>query len=296
VHGQYTWWRGKIGAGLFVAGLALTLIAGGGCENGGGAGMELHGDEEVWAIRCATLTGPERFTQADNLATALKTVKGLRAELVQVVHEDDGSTIYYGRYRRRYGETNPKRQFDPSHLKSLEIIRNLVVQGARVQPFMLASMDVLPTFDSAHPEWDLTTVDGHWSLQVGVFYNTKTMRSRRSAAEQYCAVLRARGEDAYFHHGVVNSSVCIGIYPVGAVTEVRRENPFSGDVTMISRIADPQMLAAQERYPVCLHNGHEMHEVIRDPKTRQVIRREPYPSFPVLLPRAQALRDSGALR
>jgi len=234
------------------------------------------------------LPGPDRFRQAHAYAEALKNVPGLRPELVQVLSDEDGTAVFYGRYQREYSPDGSSERFKPDHLRDLEAIRGLRMQGAEVWPFILASMDVLPTYRSAHPEWDLTGVDGYWALHVAVFYNTEQFRNRRSAAEQYCAVLRERGESAYYHHGAAKSSVYIGPYPKSAVLEVRREDPLTGRATTTYQIVDPQMLEAQKRFPESLHNGHRMFEIIRaaDGSIRQ---RLPIPSFPVVIPKAQRL-------
>jgi hypothetical protein len=115
------------------------------------------------------------------------------------------------------------------------------------------------------------------------------MRSRRSAAEEYCRVLREQGEEAYFHHGAVNSSVYVGTYPPSAVAEFKTENALRGTVSTTRRIVDPNMLAAQERFPESLHNGHRFFEIIRDRDTGEVSQRLPAPSFPVVVPRAERL-------
>jgi hypothetical protein len=278
------------------AALATIVLLGvwGGCESAGptaapSAGAATGGkpttDEEIWAIRCITLQGPERFAQAEAYAAALKKVPGLKPALVQVISDDDGTALFYGHYKRVYGPTGPTDKFTPDHLRDMEAVRALRVQSADVWPFILASMDILPTYRSAHPEWDLNNADGYWSLHVAVFYNTDTMRSRRAAAEEYCAVLRQQGEPAYFHHGAANSSVYVGLYPFEAVVDVRQDEPLTGRVATSRRIVDPQMLAAQQRFPISLHNLHTMYDVFRD--TQGNVRdRVPQPSFPVIVPRA----------
>lgn len=269
-------------------GLAIGLSAIWGCETGGTAagGFRLGGnpDEEVWAIRCITLQGPERFTQAEAYAEALRRAAGLKAERVQVITDEDGTAVFYGRYRREYGPGGTADRFVPNHLQDLETIRGLRFRTADVWPFILAAMDVLPTYRSEHPEWNLATAEGHWSLHVAVFYNTDAFRARRSAAEEYCRLLREQGEPAYYHHGTVHSSVYVGTYPKSAVAEVRDENPFTGRVAVTMRIVDPEMQAAQQRYPISLHNGHTMYEVVRSGGQTQ---RLPAPSFPVILPKAE---------
>lgn len=264
------------------------LVSAGGCEGTGRiGGLRTGPEEDVWAIRCVTWQGPDRFQRAQAYAEALKRVPGLKPELVQVVSDEEGATLFYGRYRRMYGTDDAAQRYKPNHLRDLELIRALRFQRDEVWPFILATMDVLPTFRSQHPEWDLNEVDGYWALHVAVFYNTEDFRSRRSAAEEYCRLLREQGEQAYFHHGTEKSSVYVGTYPFGAVSEIRREDPLSGRVSMTMSIVDSGMREAQKRFPLSLHNGHKMLDVIRDPRTGEVRERIPAPSFPVIIPRAQ---------
>jgi hypothetical protein len=268
----------------------LTILAG--CDSGRGTGgISLSpADEEVWAIRCITLTTPDRFQRGNVYAEALKKVAGLKPELVQVLSDEDGTAVFYGRYRREYGPAGGGERFHPDHLRDLELVRSLRFAGAEVWPFLLASMDVLPTYRSQHPEWNLAEVDGYWSLHVAVFYNTETMRSRRSAAEEYCALLRQQGEEAYYHHGMAHSSVYVGAYPKDAVVEVRREDPLTGVVQTVLRMVDPRLLEAQQRFPTSTENGHTLYEITRG-SDGAVKARVPTPSFPVILPKAQRQLD-----
>lgn len=277
--------------------LLAPLLTLSGCEATGPASTSAGPakttvDEEVWAIRCITLQTPDRFQQAEAFADALQKVAGLKPSLVQVVSDEDGTAVFYGRYKRVYGTSGPTDQYTPDPLKDLETIRTLRVSAAEIWPFILAAMDLLPTYRSRHPEWDLNDVqDGYWALHVAVFYNTDTLRTRRTAAEEFCAVLREQGEPAYFHHGPTNSYVYVGVYPEPAVATIRKDNPLSGQVTFTRRIVDPQMLAAQERFPHTLHNGHTLVDVQRNPHTGEVTERVPLPSFPVVIPKAERLRQ-----
>jgi hypothetical protein len=269
----------------------IALLAGGllGCEATGGGftlGSRTSGDEDVWAIRCITFNGPDRFQRAEQYAQALRNVPELKDDLVQVVSDEESSAVFYGRYQRRYDTATDEAQYSPNHLPDLERIRSLQFSGSNVWPFILASMDVLPTYRTSSPEWDLNNAEGFWALHVAVFYNTEEFRSRRSAAEEYCRILREQGEEAYFHHGAGRSSVYVGTYPKGAVAEVQQENAYTGTVRAQLRIVDPEMIAAQERFPVSLHNGHKRFEILRDPVTNEETARVPTQSFPVLMPGA----------
>jgi hypothetical protein len=275
----------RYGATAWLLGLAL-----GGCESLGWKTGGGRSDEEIWAIRCITLTTPDRMERAKAYADALKKATGLKPELVQVLADEDGAAVFYGRYRRAYGPAGESERFTPDNLKDMAAIRALRLAGAEVWPFLLASMDVLPTYRSGHPEWNLADADGYWSLHVAVFYNTETMHSRRSASEEYCALLRQAGEEAYYHHGPANSSVYIGAYPKEAVSDVRRENPLTGEVQNVSRIVDPRMLEAQQRFPNSFENGFMVYQITRD-SDGAVKERTPTPSFAVIMPKAQRQLD-----
>jgi hypothetical protein len=250
-------------------------------------------DEDVWAIRCIALRGPKRFQMAKDYADALKAVDGVKADLVQVFQEGDQSAVYYGRYRRVYKAETAGESFRPDHLKDLELIRSLSLRtqdptvGERmVWPFRLATMATLPTRRSAHPEWELSNAKGYYSLQVAVFYNTEDMRRRKYAAEEYCRLLREEGEEAYYDHGPVNSSVCMGAFPEEAIKTFQQRDPLTGIIRVTSKIVDERMLELQRKYPFNLHNGSKFYEVVRDPKTGKEYR-DPHTSFAVEIPRPE---------
>lgn len=282
-------------------GLCVLVIAGliTGCTNGGGAPAGGIGAgprptaEDTWAIRCIAIEGVEHIRQANAYAEALKGVRGLRANRVQVYHEDGQSTVYYGRYRRLYDDLGRSQGFRPDPGQQLELIRNLSVGGRNVWPFRLATMELLPSAQRRHPEWDLAEVErGHWSLHIAVFYNTDEMRQRKRAAEQYCELLRQDGEEAYYHHGMSNSSVCVGIFPREAIRTFRKTDPLTGTLRVTDRIVDERMLALQRKYPHNLENGHIISQIRRDPRTGEIAERIPNPSFPVRLPYLDELERS----
>jgi hypothetical protein len=250
-------------------------------------------DEDIWAIRCLTLQGPNRFQLADNYANALKRVAGLKPDLVQVFHESGETAVYYGRYRRRYDAKTETESFRPDPLRDLELIRHLsmtiqdpAVGNHPVWPFQLATMDTLPIGRGTHPEWLLSRAPGYYSLQVGVFYNTGEMRRRKYAAEEYCRLLREQGEEAYYHHGPMNSSVCIGAFPKEAIQTFQKQDPLTGIIQVTARIVDERLLALQRKHPFNLHNGSKFYELIRDPQTGQQVR-DPHTSFAVEVPREE---------
>ncbi len=280
--------------------LALLLAPTIGCDSGSGTiGLRptASQDEDTWAIRCLALRGPNRFTLARNYTEALKQVANLEPKLVQTIHHAGESTIYYGRYRRRYDARKDAEFYRPNNLGDLNLIRQLSltiqdpVTGPRpVWPFQMATMDTLPTGRTTRTEWLLTNARGHYSLQVGVFYDTEQMRRRKFAAEEYCKLLRAEGREAYYHHGQINSSVCIGAFPERAIQTFKREDPLTGILHVTARIVDKDMLALQRKYPRNVHNGRIFYEITRDQRTGEKIR-DPHTSFAVEIPRAQKGTD-----
>lgn len=253
-------------------------------------------DEEVWAIRCITFRGADQMIRAERAAAALQQVSGLARDRVQVLADDDGAAVYYGRYKRVYAAGETESQYSPDAKKDLDLIRSLQVQGGGQWPFAMAAIDVLPTYRTPKPEWDLNNVNGFWSLHVAVFYNTDTLASRRSAAEEYCRILREQGEDAYFHHGVSNSSVYIGAFAPGAVVEAKKEDALAGRTSTVYRVVEPRLLEAQKRFPYSLHNGHMMYELVRSSPSGEVSRRIPLESFVVKTPKARDAEASRARR
>lgn len=270
----------------------LTAVLLGGLLVCGPANAQRRGeDDDVWAVRCITLTGPNRFEVSKQLEKSLKNVRELDGKLVQVVHDKEQSIIYYGRYARRFETANSTESFKPDPNKDLKLIRELsmTVNGQAAWPFRVATMEALPTARNAQADWDLSNVDGYWSYQVGVFYNSDDMKQRKLAAEEYCKLLRQQGQEAYFHHGPVNSSVCIGVFPKDAIQTVKGKDPLTGVMTVKYQIADPRMLELQQKFPNNVENGRIVYEIDRD-STGKVSKRTPIASFPVMTPKAERLQ------
>ncbi|MBL8879975.1 MAG: hypothetical protein JNG88_12720 [Phycisphaerales bacterium] len=246
--------------------------------------------EEPWAVRCITLRGADRFRYAKRYEELLKQVKELDPALVQVLHDESASTVYYGRYKRNWNPSTGKATYQPDHQRDLHMIQTLAFSDSSVWPFKLASMEALPVGGAEKPEWDLRGAKGVWSLQVAVFYNSEQMNSRKHAALEYCKLLREQGYEAYYHHGIANSSVTIGAFPREALQSIEKDlgvDPTTGTNVkgVQSRIVDERMLDLQRKFPNNTENGHIFYEIIRDPQTGEVKQRIPRASFPVEIPR-----------
>lgn len=251
-------------------------------------------DKEYWAIRCLSAAGPNRFTILDQYAEALKKVDKIKDRKVVVIHDDNESSLYYGKYERVYNSKTASHSYKPDPTKELNYIRNIYVQNTRLAendvnnwPFRYATIARLPTGDSAHPEWDLTRAAGYWTLQVAVFYNSDQMTQRKAAAVQYCKVLRDQGHEAYYHHSNEKSSVCVGLFPRDAVRQVKETNKLTGLVHVSYKLADKRIDELQRKFPHNMENGHVVYEV-RDGFGKR--KKNAIPSFVVKCPkRSRAL-------
>jgi hypothetical protein len=273
---------------ISLAVLPLLLLS---CVNGGVTTRAPGPNEEnVWTIRCAAISGPERYRRAKAQADALRQVSGLKPNLVQVINADDESIIYYGFYRRDYNREKDITRFHPDPLPDLELIRSLslVAEGRNVWPFIYATMEEYSLRVERHPEWNLENANGYWSLHIAVFFNEGVITNRRYLAEEYCRELREDQQvEAYYHHGPVRSSVYVGLFSEQAVRTVQRTHPLTGEVTAVNQIVDERLLELQHRFPRSLQNARVMNEIIRDPQTGQIKQRLPFKSFLVKIPRAE---------
>lgn len=276
------------GAGL--AALVVVCAAGSaGCANGHFS-LEPNADEDFWAIRCAGIHGPERQRIASGYAEMLRKVSGLKTKLVQVYDEEDESVIYYGRYRRE--ARADEERFAPSPLEDLNLIRALSYLdpgGQPVWPFRLASVQALPLAESKNAAWDLSRARGWWSLHVAVFYNDENFHSRRYAAEEYCRILRSEGNEAYFHHGPVHSSVCVGLFAKDAIVQTRHVDELTGNPVFRDQIVDPRLLELQRKFPNSYENGRLLKPIVRDRQTGEPKESVGVESFIVLTPYAEKL-------
>jgi hypothetical protein len=262
-----------------------------GCTTAGGAlDLKLAPTSELfWGIRCDARRGPDRFRITQLESEALKHVRGLKPDLVQIVNNEDESVVYYGRYRRSVPLGGKTATYRPDVIPDLQLIRSLSleVDGRPVWPFCYATLEELPTGRAQHPEWNLANATGYWTLHVAVFYSEGPITNPRYLAEEYCRELREQGVEAYYHHGPTRSSVYVGLFPKEAVQPFKETNPLSGEVTVTNKITDEHLLRLQERFPVSYQNGKRVNELVPDPKTGHMTR-IPFHSFVVQVPHHEA--------
>lgn len=255
-----------------------TLLLMGGCQN------NPREPGQPWTIHVTTIGGPDQFERTEQIAESLKSVPDLDADKLQVIHDGDGGQIYYGSYERYWDPATEAWQFEPDPHPDLALIQSLTYDG-RTRPFQTAMLQEEAGSVGGDPEWEASRADGHWALQVAVFYNTETFQQRRQAAVQYCEILRERGLEAYYHHGTQMSTVVLGAFPEDAMQTVQGERQVAPG-RRLSRseavIVHPRLKALREQFPHTLENGHRVRVTQYDTsgEERQVFR----PSLVVELP------------
>ena len=188
-----------------------------------------------WTIMCMELQGPQGAQQIEQIGATLKRTPGIRAKDVFTRSETDGySRLYYGTYYRRTDPATGKRSVPPQMQQDLEFIKGLGAEGQ--QYFFRRALLVRKPFpDVGRPEWALANVDAVYSLQVAVFEPTDDFHEYKQAAADYCAELRRRGFEAYYHHGSACSMVTVGAFGEEAVINRNGNHYYSAEVLALQR-------------------------------------------------------------
>ncbi len=226
---------------------------------------------ELWTIECTEFHGPERSGNAEAVAEVLRRSDGINGAKVSVIHGDEASTVYYGEYARRIDRAEGKREIPRGLREDLASIRELGDdRGRRV--FLTARMVRRPTPDIGAPEWNLSNVDGVYTLQVGAYESTPERPDFKRAAVEHVALLRENGYEAYFHHDRAVSVVTVGVFGNDAVVNRDGNVDYSAEVRALQR---------KENFKYNLTNGAVWHAIVdgqkapvrsllvRIPKTRE---------------------------
>ena len=219
-----------------VPALPILLVAS--CHSTGGRAATLFGSSGgvPWSIRCMEIQGPDAPVIAQQVADSLRQTPGIRPEEVSVLDESDGYwRVYYGTYFRRDEASALPRKLR----EDLNLLREL--GDAAGQRYFIRALPVRkPQADVGRPEWNLAHVDAVYSLQVAAFEPTAKFWEFKNAAAEYCAFLRSRGYEAYFHHGVSTSVVTVGRFGKDAVVrDAAGRTLYSSEV---QRLQDDELL------------------------------------------------------
>lgn len=236
--------RGRGSVVLAAAGVCVVALGVTGCGRG------LRGDP--WTIECLAVSGVAHRGEVEAVAVVLRQADGIRSRDVRVVHTDEASRIYYGRYGRTIDRAQGVREIPKRLREDLKLIKELVDDNGR-RLFIAARMVREPLPDVGPAEWDLANADGMYTLQVAAFEPTPDRPNYKQAAVDYATLLRSKGYEAYYHHGPANSEVTVGTFGAGAVFKRDGKPTYSEEVRSLQR---------KENFRYNLTNGGIWHAIV----------------------------------
>lgn len=247
------------------------------------------GEYETWTIECGSYEGPDGSRVADKMASLLREVPEVDADMVSVEHTEDRSRVLYGNYDLEYSVTEdggrPTIELDDKIKGDTNFIRKLAV--GEQYPFLQARAVEKPKAIAGPAQWDLRNAHGVYTLHVGVTYATPNLQEYKEAAIEWVKVLREEGFEAYYYQAPDEPrvSVCVGTFGADAVTQVKQINPVTKlpEMVPVYTKAVNDFRAKDESFQYNLENGHIVYRHVRDPKTKKV-ERIPNLSFLVKIP------------
>jgi hypothetical protein len=154
----------------------------------------------------------------------------------------------------------------------------------------------LPTADFGPPEWNLRNCRGVATLLVAMFQDVpeKNYYTRQRDAVNYCKRLRQNGYEAWYSHGPLFSNVTIGSFGADVVRVYVKRNLRGGaghdkepDYEEVMQVTEPlpaPVRAIQNDFPHLAINGEGVKDIIRDPRTNQVVTSNPRKTYLVRTP------------
>ena len=167
-----------------------------------------------------------------------------------LVHKSGQSHVCWGTYRSISAAQK--------NLKKAKAFRT------RNSAAVFASALVIPVAGKSYgpPEWDLTRTAGTHSVLVAAFYDVPAENyvGRKKFAVRYCRQLRKHGYEAYYHHGLTNSTVTIGAFPSPSI---------QADQSDKKQIVDPRITRIMKDFPYLAVNGNAIVRKVYNPQTRK---------------------------
>ena len=190
---------------------------------------------------------------------------------LQIVHKPDHSELRWGRYR-----SISEAQKD---LKKVKTYRTAI----GIPLYSKAIIIPLPGRDVGPTEWNLLNSTGAYSVVVAIFYDVPEADyfGRKRNAVAYCKQLREKGEQAYFHHGISQSTVTVGMFGESAVQMVHERDIIRPE------IREPRMAEIAARYKYLAVNGLREKQWVINPKTGKPKKVDTKP-YPVHVPKRKA--------
>jgi hypothetical protein len=220
--------RSRGSLALLALGLLAMACVGARCESG---------KPENITIVLIEYTGAEGPVEADRLAREL-TAKGLKD--VFVVAGPEVTSVCTGHF------TSWK---DPEADKTLHTVRQ-IRDASGQRPFAQVMLVPVPAA-AARNEWPLEKAQGVYTLHVATW--GLDMANRETAAQAYCATLRAKGVEAYVYHGPRFSMVTIG----GFGPNIFDDPSKVGKPDVKPEVVDPQALDLIRKFPTMKLDGQD---------------------------------------
>lgn len=160
-----------------------------------------------------------------------------------IVHKDDHSLLYWGKYRM-VQDAQP-------NLKTAKAYR----APAGVNIYGQAIVVPLPGHDVGPAEWNVAAIQPRYLFTVlcAVFYDVPEANyvGRKQFAVDYCKQLREQGIEAYYRHDPAQSIVTVGAFEPSAVAQVRKGKQVD------TVVRDQRVAALFKRFPHLAVNGRQ---------------------------------------
>jgi len=275
---------------MWLLGAILCVLAPGcvGGRTGAGDEVDLSEYPGPFTILCRRFAGPYR---SQEVLRHLEALEARKMEQGYTVEDPAGTLLYYGQYEKYDG---------PEATRDLSTLKQFIYGDTRQRAFPLARMIPMPK----PPEEYYPLVDAPstalYSLQIAVFYGPQNEgRTRQESAILLAKELREKDKlDAFVHHGVGASVVCVGAFPPSAIETQRRMPSISTDpqdlvqsdvsvedLARLTKVVDPRASSLQKRYPHMFYNGGEKWQYFYRFVNGRWTRRKVYsPSLFVMIP------------
>ena len=239
--------------------------------------------EKQYTILLHTFSGPNHVRQSKFYRDKTKELAGWTG--LEVVHKDNNSELYWGKY--------PSIQSAESDLKTA---RTWHVPNVTRTAFPFPKVVLIPGKEIEMPQYNLLSVsEGHWTVLVAIYVDDPSQgfvgRDRQKHALEYCSWLRKQGYEAYYHHMSGRSRVTVGTFPENAVVVEAQASP-KPDVFVARQVikSDKMRKIMATRSPPLLFlvvNDHTEYEKRRSKKTGKIVKII-VPSRPVPIPKRSA--------
>ena len=173
--------------------------------------------EKQYTILLHTFSGPNHVRQSKLYRDKTKELAGWKG--LEVVHKDNNSELYWGRYPSI-----------PSAESDLKMARTWHVPNVNRAAFPFPKVVLIPGKEIETPEYNLLNAsEGYWTVLVAIFVDDPSQgfvgRDRQKHALEYCDWLRKQGYEAYYRHMSGRSQITVGTFPENAVVVESQASP-----------------------------------------------------------------------